>query len=360
LDSVVENGDKFVASQTLDNICSNSIDQGFLSSKPNNNILLRAIKHSCMNIDFNNYNDSSLAITGPKLLGRSINTMYNKVEDSHISAKNYNGDIKLLFHDHKLGVMSLNGEECMRTKSGNKWNLKYVPGWLEHYSKMYKQKKVFKPDTADSFDWSHIDGIIYINLDNRLDRKKHIESELDKMGVPLDKITRLSATKHDLGYIGCSHSHMKACQLALDNGWKNVLIFEDDFEFTVTRPIVHKLLNAFFNYVDEWDGVVLSSSKIKTGKCIYSDFLRKNLGSLTASSYLINRKMMSALRDSHRLSYMNLMYGKPKNKFSCDLLWQEVQRDNKWYIFVPKLGKQMVSYSDIEKTIVDYKKVESV
>jgi mannosyltransferase OCH1-like enzyme len=357
LDSIIKDDDTFVASHPLYK-CSNCIDQGFLSSKPKNDIIFQAIKHSCININFNNYSTSSLAITGPILLSRVINNIYNKDLNSHILVKNY-PNIKLLLHDHKLGVMSYNNEQFMKTKLGNKWQLTHIPGWLQHYTKMYKDKDVFKQSTDYKFDWSNIDGVLYINLDHRLDRKKHIEAELDKMGVPRDKITRVSATKHNLGYIGCAHSHMKACQIALDNYWNNVLIFEDDFEFISDRPLIYKMLNALFTYVDEWDGVVLSSSLINKKECIYSVFMDKNLGSLTASGYLINRKMMTVLRDTNQSSYMNLIKGKDKEKFACDVLWQKIQNNNKWYAFSPKLGKQIVSYSDIEKKVVDYKNLES-
>ena len=151
---------------------------------------------------------------------------------------------------------------------------------------------------------------------------------------------------------------MRACQLAIDNDWKNVLIFEDDFEFIVNKKTVNKLLNALFNYVDNWDGVVLSSSQIKKEHCIYSPFLYKNLGSLTTSGYLINKNTMYLLRDSNKLSYDNLMKGKKYDEFACDVIWQKIQKDNNWYCFNPKFGKQIESYSDIEKKIINYENVE--
>ena len=57
--------------------------------------------------------------------------------------------------------------------------------------------------------------------------------------------------------------------------------FEDDFEFIVNKITVNKLLNALFNYVDNWDGVVLSSSQIEKEPCMYSPFLYKIRASLS-------------------------------------------------------------------------------
>lgn len=351
LDSIIGKNDILIASRPTYDICKDCVDQGFLLSKPNNKILLQIIKYSCMNIEYENTNHC-LDITGPKLLYKVLKILYPKTLDENI---------KFLVHNHDLGLMTYNNENIIKTKLGNKWNLNYIPGLLTHYSMMYKNIKIFKPllySLDIKFDWSLIDGIIYINLDNRKDRKKHINNEFNKVGIPRNKIIRLSATKHSKGHIGCAHSHMRACQLALDNNWKNVIIFEDDFKFVVGKNTMNKLFNSLFNYVDEWDGITLSASTIIKKPCTYSSFLSTNLGSLTSSGYLINNHMMSLLRDSNELSYNKLMDGKSKNEFACDVQWQKIQKKYKWYIFNPKMGKQIVSYSDIEKKVINYNKLE--
>lgn len=141
------------------------------------------------------------------------------------------------------------------------------------------------------------------------------------MGLPKNKITRLSATKHIRGIIGCTHSHMRACQLAIDNKWKNVLIFEDDFQFIEDKNTVNKLFNSLFNYVDSWDGVVLSASTINSQQCIYTPFMNRNLGSLTMSGYIVNKDMIPLLRENLKESYNQLLRGKTSHAYACDVNW---------------------------------------
>ena len=54
---------------------------------------------------------------------------------------------------------------------------------------------------------NHIDKIFYINLDERKDRKEQIEKEFEKFEIPLEKVERFEAIKHQYGMIGCSKSH---------------------------------------------------------------------------------------------------------------------------------------------------------
>lgn len=113
-------------------------------------------------------------MSGPKLLGNVVNFVYGRSLSANINDTSFS-DIKLLYHNLTYSSMIYNKEFILRTKNGNKWNLKYVPGWLEHYSSMYRLRKIFKKPLEDrtiNFDWSNIGGIVYINLDNRTDRKK--------------------------------------------------------------------------------------------------------------------------------------------------------------------------------------------
>ena len=45
-----------------------------------------------------------------------------------------------------------------------------------------------------------IDKIIYINLDKRIDRREHMERQLEKFGLTAE---RFSAIKHEEGIVGC-------------------------------------------------------------------------------------------------------------------------------------------------------------
>ena len=72
-----------------------------------------------------------------------------------------------------------------------------------------------------------IDGVIYINLENRADRKKLIEDEMHKMGVEKpNKIAGVHIPNN--GHKGCVQSHILALNMAQLNKWNNYLVLEDD------------------------------------------------------------------------------------------------------------------------------------
>lgn len=73
------------------------------------------------------------------------------------------------------------------------------------------------------------DKIYCINLDERTDRWEQVLKEFDKVGIK--NVERFSAVKHDKGAIGCRESHLGIIKTVKENGFKNVLIFEDDVLF---------------------------------------------------------------------------------------------------------------------------------
>ena len=87
-----------------------------------------------------------------------------------------------------------------------------------------------------------VDGIFYINLDHRTDRKEEIEKELRDIGLPFE---RFSAIPTCPGIIGCGYSHLSVLKEARRRGYKNVLIFEDDFEFLINSTTFHGYMKDF-------------------------------------------------------------------------------------------------------------------
>jgi GR25 family glycosyltransferase involved in LPS biosynthesis len=78
----------------------------------------------------------------------------------------------------------------------------------------------------------------YINLEHRTDRKEYVENQLDSIGI---KANRFNAIKVENGAIGCSLSHLKCLQIALENKWDHVLICEDDLTFLNAELLIQQL-----------------------------------------------------------------------------------------------------------------------
>lgn len=78
-------------------------------------------------------------------------------------------------------------------------------------------------------DWSFIDQIYIISLKEREDRYLRAKAELERLGIPLSKITFYRPTRDKEDPVrGCYESHQAVIKLALENGYKVPLILEDD------------------------------------------------------------------------------------------------------------------------------------
>ena len=95
--------------------------------------------------------------------------------------------------------------------------------------------------------------LYYINLKDRMDRKKNIEYQLNSINYPLDKIKRIDAIRNINGATGCGLSHIKALETALKERKNDeyIMILEDDFSWklspTKTREILMNAINSINN-----------------------------------------------------------------------------------------------------------------
>ena len=86
----------------------------------------------------------------------------------------------------------------------------------------------------NNFDWNinlPISLALYINLENRLDRKEHIEKELEILDIPYERFNAIKIP--EFGALGCSLSHIECLKYAINNNLDNILILEDDFQLTI-------------------------------------------------------------------------------------------------------------------------------
>lgn len=195
------------------------------------------------------------------------------------------------------------------------------------------------------------DRVFYINLDNRFDRKQQILNEIRKNNINMNKVERLPAVYNkDNGHIGCAESHKKIMEIAMARKYKNILVLEDDFVFIDSKDKVNKRINEFLNrFGNDWDIVQLSTVHKKTTP-IYDGLDSVNYAT-TSSGYLINQhfypKLHKDLSESINKMKKELTdYKKTNNKriietrFALDQHWSKLQKESKWYLFNPYIGKQ--------------------
>ena len=197
-----------------------------------------------------------------------------------------------------------------------------------------------------------IDKIYYINLEHRTDRNKQIIEEIKKIDPNLEKTERINAIKHEKGAIGCAMSHLKALQKAIDNNYKNVIIFEDDFEIIIDKEFINDNFNHLLDNID-YNICLLSYSLLN--KKFFDNKLSEVLDAQTTAGYIIHENFFHTLKEVWGKSVEKLHQGKPENQFAIDQNWKKLQKPgNKFFLFNRKIGRQRPSYSDIEKTTVNY------
>lgn len=193
----------------------------------------------------------------------------------------------------------------------------------------------------------YIDKIIYINLDNRIDRKNQIINELEKMNL---KYERFPAIKNENGALGCSKSHLEVIKLAKEKKYKNILVLEDDFDFLVNKDEFNNQINKLFQI--DFDVCLLAYN---TPNLYNSEFpfLYKIIDAQTTSGYIVNSKYYDTLIKHWEFALDLFEQTGNDTKYTCDQSWKILQQKDNWYCFKKRIGKQRKSYSDIQKGIID-------
>lgn len=187
----------------------------------------------------------------------------------------------------------------------------------------------------------------YINLDSRVDRRTQFEHEMEVMGYSAE---RFPAIQRSPGTLGCTQSHLEVLKLARSRNYPSVIIFEDDFQFLVSREefdtILHKL-------PDEYDVAMLSYNLIHGEP--YNETFGRALDVHTASGYIVHSRFYEQLIDTlqegltlfEREPYAHWLY-------INDQYWKRLQPNSTWLYSLVRIGKQRESYSDLRQEFIDY------
>jgi GR25 family glycosyltransferase involved in LPS biosynthesis len=214
-------------------------------------------------------------------------------------------------------------------------------------SKAQKLSRKWQPATTP---------IYYINLDHRTDRRQHIVHELQRMGLHATRIPAVYEPQREI--LGCAKSHILAIEQFLDSGASCGIVLEDDFTFHDDKKWVKDQLTRLFASEVPWDLVMLSGAILESTETDVPGLLKVS-NAQTTSGYMVTRHFAPVLLQNLREGAALLedhfrITGKKKHEWCLDQYWKLLQPTANWYIFYPKLGFQMESYSDIEKRVVQY------
>jgi GR25 family glycosyltransferase involved in LPS biosynthesis len=191
------------------------------------------------------------------------------------------------------------------------------------------------------------DGIIYINLENREDRKKLFLEEIGKINLEESKLHKISGVYIPKnGHKGCIQSHILALRMAKMNDWNLICIMEDDMELTLSPDDFNNYINNIFKEIKErnvnWDVLLLSYHNEKFENTEQYKYINKIINSTLGTCYIIKKEYLDKLL--HLFEYCQKMMNYDKwgnnNKhepYSLDQKWNELMVKDNWICSKNKL-----------------------
>jgi len=163
-----------------------------------------------------------------------------------------------------------------------------------------------------------VDAIYVINLEHRTDRRAEMQAQLARIGLGYDdpRVTLFAAVKPsgagnfpNIGSRGCYMSHLEILRDAHAKGLDNVLILEDDADFTslLSEGSPEKISQI---QQSSWDmfffGSIYEAAENITQRNDIFSVLPKNAGLKLTHALLLKRDMIAAL-----IPYLEAMAARP-------------------------------------------------
>ena len=229
----------------------------------------------------------------------------------------------------------------------------------------------------------NINKIFIINLESRPDRKLQILDEMKKQNISENNYEFFKAIRptpeevqewnpkyceynknsihpdkfvgYTQGSLGCLKSHVEICKIAMERGYENILILEDDTEFVKSIDNIVDYINKINN---SYDMLYLAGRHISKNH---------NKHSLSNMSYIKNNNnTISTIKSNNILTTGSYCIKKPAmeylinniNNYSkeIDVFYVEkIQSNFDCYLCIPNITKQRDGYSDIQQNNVNYK-----
>lgn len=186
----------------------------------------------------------------------------------------------------------------------------------------------------------------YINLDHRTDRKAEFENECARMDI---SVQRFPGIREIFGGIGCTQTQVNILKKARADGLAYVTIFEDDFQFVVSKEEYADILN---NLPPDYDVVMLSYNLIRSEP--YDDRFGRALDIQTASGYIVHSRFYDRLINRLEEGLVQYRQNPEDSAYTIDMYWKVLQPTSRWYFCLKRIGVQRASFSDIQQTNVDY------
>ena len=221
---------------------------------------------------------------------------------------------------------------------------------------------------------NQLDAIIYINLENRGDRKDLLLQELAALDTNMSKVHKVSGVYIPKnGHKGCIQSHILALNMIKLNQprWNRALILEDDAELTMSPDIFNQTLASAIEKLDtidpDWNVLMLATAwKVispddapdRQSLEIYNPqgervplALQRLKSATTSSAYIVNAsyvdeilKLFDKCNDNLKPDRLNADNYEP---WALDQQWRSLQERDRWYCLDKDIVKQRAIWSTI-------------
>jgi len=204
----------------------------------------------------------------------------------------------------------------------------------------------------------YFDKIYCINLDHRTDRWEECQKIFEKNEIICERISAKDGNEIGLYNpfkyeLANSISHLSAIKKAKENNFKNVLIFEDDFE--IIENFNDEFEKKISDLPTDWDVVYFGGNHTQPVEII-NDNIGKMSWSYAVHMYGVNGKFFDNI-----ISYMDskingVLDGSVSLNPSVgsDYFYAQIQKDYNFYTIRPYMSWQREGFSDIQQKFYNY------
>lgn len=221
-----------------------------------------------------------------------------------------------------------------------------------------------------------LDAIIYINLENRTDRKELLMKELENLKTDMSKVHKVSGVYMPKnGHKGCIQSHILALNMIKLNNWDRVLILEDDAELDMPPESLNILINKSLEELDtnhpQWNVIMLATANKVIDNDKHSKIsiplnlnthtsddkvlplsIEKLKTATTSSAYIVKKNYAENILGL--FTYCNThmksekMASQGYEHWALDQKWAELQNRDNWFCINNDPIKQRAIWSTIQ------------
>ena len=196
-----------------------------------------------------------------------------------------------------------------------------------------------------------LSNTLFINLTHRTDRLSHILDQFNGLGITGE---RVDAIQNSNGAIGCTLSHIKCLEMAIERNYEQVFICEDDITFLNLELFKQNFIKFTKSKDINWDVLIIGGNNVPPFQQIH-DYCARVFYCQTTTGYIVKKTYYNKLLQNFKTGLALLLQNPiKKREFAIDIYWKRLQLQDYWYMITPPTVSQYDNYSDVEQCTTQY------